>query len=155
MNFLPRFKTFEAPLRAKKFQIPIISFSENEMNPEGFVPINVICMYRFLPNKRRYSIWHILSGTDHLFGKFIYLVRYCIRQLEMRSAHIIGKNAPVFGVAVNKKGTFSSLYLGFCVPVFGTPYLYLATIHPCVCVWGRSISKSSLVVVVLEGGNHS
>ena len=33
------------PLRAKKFQIPIISFSENEMNPEGFVPINVIFMY--------------------------------------------------------------------------------------------------------------
>ena len=35
-----------APLRAKKkFQIPIISFSENEMNPEEFVPINVIFMY--------------------------------------------------------------------------------------------------------------
>ena len=50
----------------------------------------------------------------------------------MRSAPIIGKNAPVFGVAVNKKGTFSSLYLDFCVPVFGTAYLYLASIHPCL-----------------------
>ena len=92
-----------------------------------------------MPNKRRYSIWHILSGPDHLFGKFIYLVRSCIRQFEMRSAPIIGKNAPVFGVAVNKKGTFSSLYLDFCVPVFGTANLYLASIHPYPCVWGRSI----------------
>ena len=82
-----------------------------------------------MPNKRRYSIWHILSGTDHLFGKFIYLVRYCIWQVEMRSAHIIGKNAPVFGVAVNKKGSFFVL-------VFGLLYLYLGQ-H--TCIWPASI----------------
>ena len=46
-----------------------------------------------------------VSGTDHLFGKFIYLVRYCIRQLEMRSAHIIGKTLLYLG-------SFAYLYLG-------------------------------------------
>ena len=104
----------------------------------------MLSKYRFLPNKRRYSIWHILSGTDHLFGKFIYLVRYCIWQVEMRSAHIIGKNAPVFGVAVNKKGSFFVL-------VFGLLYLYLGQ-HTCIwpasiLVWGRSILRSRREVV--------
>ena len=47
----------------------------------------------------------------------------------MRSAHIIGKNAPVFGVAVNKKGSFFVL-------VFGLLYLYLGQ-H--TCIWPASI----------------